>query len=66
MSGILTHLRWLTNGCLEALTSRIARWTKPLASLLPLQTLADLGRSNAELVAENVLLRQQLIILCAR
>jgi len=30
---------------------------------LPLGTLADLGRSKAELVAENALLRQQLIIL---
>jgi hypothetical protein len=30
---------------------------------LPLQTLADLGRSNSELVAENAFLRQQLIIL---
>jgi len=30
---------------------------------LPLQTLADLGRSKSELVAENALLRQQLIIL---
>jgi transposase InsO family protein len=30
---------------------------------LPLQTLADLGKSKSELVAENALLRQQLIIL---
>jgi putative transposase len=30
---------------------------------LPLQTLADLGRSKSELVAENALLRQQLTIL---
>jgi hypothetical protein len=30
---------------------------------LPLSTLADLGRSKSELVAENALLRQQLIIL---
>src|SRR6059058_2717824 len=59
----LTHLRRLKDGCLEALSSRFARWTKPLASSLPLQTLADLGRSKSELVAENALLRQQLIIL---
>ena len=59
----LTHLRRLKDGCLEALSSRFARWTKPLASSLPLQTLADLGRSKIELVAENALLRQQLIIL---
>ena len=29
---------------------------------MPLATLADLGRSKSELVAENALLRQQLII----
>jgi hypothetical protein len=63
MAGILTHLRRLKDGCLEALSSRFARWTKPLASSLPLQTLADLGRSKSELLAENALLRQQLIIL---
>ena len=34
-----------------------------LTSSLPLQTLADLGRSKSELVAENTLLRKPLIIL---
>jgi putative transposase len=38
-------------------------WAKPLTSSLPLGTLADLARSKPELVAENALLRQQLIIL---
>ena len=63
MAGILTHLRRLKNGCLDALSSCFIRWTKPPTSSLPLQTLADLGRSKSELVAENALLRQQLIIL---
>jgi putative transposase len=63
MAGMLTHLRRLLDGCLEALSSRFARWTKPLASSLPLSTLADFGRSKSELLAENALLRQQLIIL---
>jgi putative transposase len=40
-----------------------ARWTKPLTFSLPLQTMADLGRSKSELIAENALLCQQLIIL---
>jgi putative transposase len=44
-------------------SSRLTHWTKPLTSSLPLQTLADLGRSNSELVAENAFLRQQLIML---
>ena len=63
MAGVFTHLRRLKNGCLDALPSRFARWTTPLTSSLPLQTMADLGRSKSELIAENALLRQQLIIL---
>ena len=63
MADILTSLRRLLDGCLHALSSRLTRWTKPLTSSLPLSTLADLGRSKPELVAENALLRQQLIIL---
>ena len=45
------------------LRARFIHWTKPLTSSLPLETLADLGRSKSELVAVNALLRQQLIIL---
>lgn len=45
------------------LRSRFARWTKPLTTSLLLETLADLNRSKSELIAENALLRQQLIIL---
>jgi putative transposase len=41
----------------------LLRWTKPLTSSWPLATLADLGRSKSALIAENALLRQQLIIL---
>ena len=63
MAGILTHLRRLKNGCLDARSSRFTRWTKPLGTSLPLATLTDLSRSKSELMAENALLRQQLIIL---
>ncbi len=63
MARILTHLRRLKNSCLDALSSRLTHWTKPLVTSLPLATLTDLGRSKSELVAENALLRQQLIIL---
>jgi hypothetical protein len=48
---------------LEALSWRFARWSKALASSLPLQSLADLGPSKSELLAENALLRQQRIML---
>ena len=63
MAGMMIYLRRLKNGCLEALSSRFTRWTKPLRTSLPLATLTDLRRSKSELVAENALLRQQLIIL---
>ena len=47
----------------HALQERFAWWIKPpLASLL-LGTLADLTRGKAELLAENALLRHQLIML---
>jgi putative transposase len=63
MGRIFTTLQQLKDGCLHALSSRLTRWTKPLGTSLPLQTLTDLGRSKSELIAENALLRQQLIIL---
>jgi hypothetical protein len=63
MAGVVTQLQQLKDGCWHALSSRFARWTKPLTSSLPLSTLAGLSRSKSELVAENALLRQQLIIL---
>ena len=39
------------------------RWIKPPTTSLVLGTLADLEQGNAELIAENALLRHQLIIL---
>ena len=66
MVGVVTYLRRLKNGCLDALSSRFTRWTKPLRTSLPLAPLTDLDRSKSELIAENALLRQQLIILKRR
>jgi hypothetical protein len=63
MAGVFTTLKLLKDGCWDALSSRFTRWTKPLGASLPLATLTDLGRSKSELLAENALLRQQLIIL---
>jgi hypothetical protein len=63
MAGIFISLQWLKEGCLNALTSRLTRWTKPLETSLPLSTLTDLSRSKSELLAEIAFLRQQLIIL---
>jgi hypothetical protein len=63
MASVLIHLLRLLDGCLHALSSRFARWTKLLRTSLPLSTLTDLGRSKSELIAENALLRVPLIIL---
>ena len=65
MTRVLKHLQRLKNGCWDAISSRFTRWTKPLplGTSLPLATVADLSRSKSELIAENALLRQQLIIL---
>jgi putative transposase len=60
---ILSRLQRLVVTHVMVLRARFIHWTKPLTSSLPLETLADLGRSKSELVAENALLRQQLIML---
>ena len=59
----LPPLLQFSRHCLDILHPRFLRWTKPLTSSLPLATLADLGRSKSALIAENALLRQQLITL---
>ena len=63
MAGVLTYLLWLKEGCWDALSSRFARWTRPLGTSLPLAILTDLRKSKSQLIAENALLRQQLILL---
>ena len=45
------------------LKERIKYWTKPASSVLIIGILSDLTRSRADLIAENALLRQQLIVL---
>jgi len=63
MGRVFTTLQRLVAGCFDALSSRGARWTKPLVTSLPLETLTDLGRGKSELIAENALLRHHLIVL---
>jgi putative transposase len=60
---ILTFVTCMTRLCLRSLHHRFVAWTKPNTTSLLLRTLTDLARSKTELVAENTLLRQQLIIL---
>jgi predicted transcriptional regulator len=53
----------LISFCFYLLQRLILKWTKPSHTSLLLGTAIDLARGKAELVAENALLRQQLIIL---
>ena len=63
MAGVVTSLQHLKEGGWHVLSSHLTRWANPLMTSLPLSTLADLGRSKAELVAENALFLHQLIML---
>jgi putative transposase len=63
MGCVLTPLLWVRGYCLDVLHSRFVRWTKPFTHSFLLGSLADLSRSKSQLIAENALLRQQLIIL---
>jgi hypothetical protein len=60
---VLIPLRQRLALCFHALDDGLGRWMKPRSTSLVLGTLADLTRDKAELVAENALLRHQLIIL---
>jgi putative transposase len=52
----------LFNFC-NNLGSRIKQWSKPATAILVTASLADMIRSKADLIAENAMLRQQLIVL---
>jgi putative transposase len=60
---IFSGLKRLVVSYMNEWRASIVHWTKPLSSSLPLGTIADLGRSKSELIAENAFLRQQLIML---
>ncbi len=60
---ILPRLKRLVGPAVMGLRARLPQCSKPLTSSLPLETLADLTRGKPELIAENALLRHQLIIL---
>jgi len=50
---VLTYLLQLRDFCMDVLPPRFLQWTKPLSTSLLLETLADLGRSKSQLIAEN-------------
>jgi putative transposase len=63
MFRVLISIKHLVCSCFHILQDGFLRWTRPLNTSLLLGALADLARGKSELVAENALLRQQLIIL---
>jgi transposase InsO family protein len=64
LTHLLERLRPLALTTIRALERYVLRWTRPTTSTtLVLGTTADLLRSRSELVAENALLRQQLLVL---
>jgi len=63
MSRVFISIKHLLCSCFQILQDGFLRWTRPLNTSLLLGALADLARGKSELVAENALLRQQLIIL---
>ena len=60
--GFNTLIHWGVHR-IKAASGRIGRWTRPLTQTLVGGTLAAMTRSKRILVAENALLRQQLIVL---
>src|SRR5438132_7222046 len=60
---VFSSIKQRVSFCFHALQERVLRWMMPPTTSLPLGTLADLTRGKAELLAENALLRHQLIIL---
>ena len=63
MLSVYTSIKQRVCLSLCMLQEYVLRWIKPLTTSLVLGTFADLTRGKAELLAENALLRQQLIIL---
>ncbi len=63
VSRLIITIKQRISSSLHALQKRFLGWIKPLTTSFLLSTLADLPRGRSALMAENALLRQQLIIL---
>ena len=60
---LFSFVRNSMDSCCQATKQRLRQWTKPDNHALVLNAASDLTRSRPELVLENMLLRQQLIVL---
>ena len=63
MFGIVKRVQLLARRGVQDVSTAISRLTKPIARGPLLATVPDLARSKPQLIAENLLLRQQLIVL---
>jgi hypothetical protein len=63
VQSVFSSLKQRVAFCFQTLREHVLRWIKPPATSLALGTLVDLTKGKTELLAENALLRQQLIIL---
>ena len=64
MLHFLRHrLRTVVQRALRVVARVVSRWCKPLPAVPLVGTIANLARSKSQLVAENLLLRQQLLVL---
>lgn len=57
------RLQTVVQRALRAVARVVSRWCRPLPAVPLVGTIADLARSKPQLVAENLLLRQQLLVL---
>ena len=57
------RLRPVARRAMRIVERVFSRWCKPLPAAPLVGTIADLARSKPQLVAENLLLRQQLLVL---
>ncbi len=64
-AALVRRVRGLGHRLLHATSRRLLAATTPSTTRLVVDTLADLPRSKGELIAENALLRQQLLVLLA-
>ena len=60
---LLSFVRMTTDSLCQSAKQRLRQWAKPDNHALVLNAAMDLTRSKPELILENMLLRQQLIVL---
>lgn len=59
----LNRLKSIADRLVKGMSKWVAQWTEPVKETLVGGAMNDVARSKGELIAENALLRQQLIVL---